>query len=374
MKVVQIITRMDDVGGAQMHVKDLSSHLKKSGHDVFIITGSGVNCHPEIEELQITMITSQYMKRDLKWTSDIKAILEIRKIIKDIQPDLIATHSSKAGIIGRVVGRLLGIPTIFTAHGWSFTEGVSWKKKGFYRLVEKVIGWISTYVITVSEYDRQLALKHKVLPAKKLITIHNGVYDHQKTLSNQSFNDHPNMIMVARFAPPKQQLYLLKALAEIKDIPWHLTFAGDGPLLNQAKEYVEEAQISERVSFLGNRRDVVDLMQEADLFVLISDWEGLPLSILEAMRGSLPIIASDVGGVKETIIHKENGYLVPKDDGKALQKGLLYLLTNRPLRQKMGNVSREIFEEKFKFEEMYEKTFSLYEEMIQVEQLKGESG
>lgn len=369
LRIVQIITRMDDVGGAQIHVRDIVGGLKESGHDVYMITGGKRNMHPSIEQKGISLIFCKHLIRDLSLISDVKAVLEIRKFVKEISPDIIATHSSKAGVIGRIVGYTLRIPTVFTAHGWSYTEGVSTKKRRLYIVIEKVMGWFSNRVITVSEYDKQLALKYKVLPERKMETIHNGVHGTGINVREKNHNKHLNIIMVARFAPPKQQLYLLKVLNQMRHIEWEISFAGDGPELQEAKDYVESVGLGKRVSFLGNREDITDLLQQSDLFVLISDWEGLPLSVLEAMRCGLPIIASDVGGVKEAVVHSENGYLIPKSDGNELLEKLTYILMNRSLSFEMGKKSRQLYEERFTYAEMYSKTVNYYEKMIREKQI-----
>ena len=93
-----------------------------------------------------------------------------------------------------------------------------------------------------------------------------------------------------------------------------MSFAGDGPLLQEAKEFVERENLSDRVLFFGNRDDITELLHKSSIFILLSDWEGLPLSILEAMRCGLPILASDVGGVKEAVYNSENGYVISKND------------------------------------------------------------
>ena len=369
MKIVQIITRMDDVGGAQVHVRDIVGGLKESGHDIYIITGEKRNVHTSIEQNDITLIYCKHLIRNLNIISDIKAVLKIRKLVKEISPDIIATHSSKAGIIGRIAGYTLRIPTIFTAHGWSYTEGVSAKKRRIYILIEKLIGQFSDGVIAVSEYDKQLALKHKVLPERKLETIHNGVHDIGIIKQVKDPDKQLNMIMVARFAPPKQQLQLLKVLNQMQHIQWNISFAGEGPALQEAKDYVKSVGLEKRVSFLGNREDVTDLLHKSDLFVLISDWEGLPLSVLEAMRCGLPIIASDVGGVKEAVIHSENGYLIPKSDGDELLKKLTHLLMDQSLCFDMGKKSRQLYEKKFTYVKMYSETFNYYEKTIQEKQI-----
>lgn len=360
---------MDTVGGAQIHVRDLSVGLAKSGHEVYLVAGGTKNIHSIVEENNVDVIYSQSLIRKLNIKSDIKAVIEIRKILKEIQPDLVATHSSKAGIVGRIAGWTLRIPTVFTAHGWSFTDGIPAQRKRIYKIFEKVIGRISYGVITVSDYDRELAIKHNVLPENKVHTIHNGVHDlhlNEKLFYSEEL---PTIIMVARFAAPKRQLQLLTALNQLRHIQWKMSFAGDGPLLQEAKEFVERVNLSDRVDFLGNRDDITELLQKSSIFALLSDWEGLPLSILEAMRCGLPIIASDVGGVKEAIIQSDNGYLIPKNDINDLLNKLILMLTSpSSVRLKMGDRSRKLYEENFTYEKMYKETLAYYIKIAQTKQ------
>lgn len=370
MKIVQLITRMDTIGGAQIHVKDISVGMKELGHTVILISGSGKNIYNAMDEEGIPHYQSKYLIRNLHVLQDIKAFLELRKILKSMRPDLIASHSSKAGIIGRLAGRSLSIPTVFTAHGWSFTEGVSRKKRIFYMGIEKCIGFVSDGIITVSEYDRKLAKSKKIVSADKLYTIHNGVHEIEHLVQTEQVNSSVMMIMVARFAKPKRQLALLKALQKLQLIDWTLRFAGDGPLLLEAKDFVRKHGLQDRVQFLGNRQDISELLRESDLFILLSDWEGLPLSILEAMRSGLPIIASDVGGVKEAVTHSVNGYLIPKNDEEELLSRLSYLLSDSLLRREMGNESRRLYEEKFTFKQMLNETNRYYNRIIQEKKVK----
>lgn len=364
MKIVQLITRMDTVGGAQVHVRDLSIRLQEDGHAIYLVAGG--EGHPDglLERKQLRPIYCNHLVHRLHVFTDVKAIFEVRKVLKSIQPDLIATHSSKAGIIGRIVGWSLGIPTVFTAHGWSFTDGVPIRKKWLYRWIEKMIGLISKGVITVSAYDKQLAVKYAIVPERKMVAIRNGVHDIEYERRTKSRDGVPVLCMVARFTPQKNQLRLLQVLKQLDEMEWKLYFAGDGPLLPGAKRVAEQKNLDDRVVFLGDREDIDELLRQSDLFVLVSEWEGLPLSILEAMRSGLPIIASDVGGVKEAVVQAENGFVVQKDDVKDLEDKLRLLLEDPVLRQEMGDRSRRLYEEQFTFERMYQDTITFYEKVL----------
>ncbi|MEK3954454.1 glycosyltransferase family 4 protein [Psychrobacillus sp. FSL K6-1464] len=364
MKIVQLITHMYEVGGAQVHVLDLSKRLVVDGNRVSILYGIEKPLADELYVKEIEYIPLKHLIRNMNLVKDLLAFFEIRKTLKQLDPDIVAIHSSKAGILGRIACWTLRIPFVFTAHGWSFTDGVAKKKQAFYRRVEKCIGKISKKVITVCDYDRILALQHQVLSSSKLITIHNGVMDQSQRNVQLVRNDMVKILMVARFDIPKKQLELLHALSQIRELNWYMIFAGEGRQKEQATQYVQEHNFGNKVTFLGNHSNVSELLMDADIFVLTSSWEGLPLSILEAMAHGLPIIASNVGGVKEAVRNSENGFLIEHN----LPELLTTLIENPSLRKSMGKKSREIYEVSFTFERMYSQTYLTYKNLIKLEE------
>lgn len=363
MKILQLITRMDTIGGAQVHVRDISVGLRNLGHDVHLISGIGGNIFGEFEAENIPYIECKELKRDINILSDIKAFWCLRKAIQQIDPDIIAIHSSKAGIIGRLVGKSLRIPTVYTAHGWSFTEGVPIRKKRIYKIIERCIGRITDGVITVSEYDRNLAINEKVIKPDRIETIHNGVKVSELSEVKAPREKITTLIMVARFSPPKKQLTLIRCLANIRK-PYKMLFVGDGPFLENAKNYSRELGLETVITFTGNRRDVENLLISSDIFVLLSDWEGLPISIIEAMGCGMPVIATDIGGISELIKENENGFLIRKHDMDHLQQKIELLLTNPVLRKRMGKQSRRIYETNFTFERMLHRTNDFYFKIV----------
>jgi glycosyltransferase involved in cell wall biosynthesis len=168
------------------------------------------------------------------------------------------------------------------------------------------------------------------------------------------------IVMVARFQEPKDHRTLLAALAQMREEAWTLDLIGDGPLEANVRRLADELGLIERVRFLGQRNDVDEQLAEAQLFLLISRWEGFPLSILEAMRAGLPVIASNVGGCNESVVDGETGFLVRSGDVGSLHDKLMVLVRSAVLRQQMGTAGRKRFTEHFTFHQMFEKTFALY--------------
>nr|WP_297861133.1 glycosyltransferase [Meiothermus sp.] len=170
--------------------------------------------------------------------------------------------------------------------------------------------------------------------------------------------------MVARFAVPKDHGLLLQALADLQEQPWEVELIGDGPMQSLAEEQAARLGIGDRVRFLGARKDVAECLAQAHIFVLASNYEGFPLSILEAMRAGLPVVASNVGGVAEAVIDGETGFLVPRGDVHALRSRLAQLIENPQLRTQMGMAGRARYKAHFTLEQMLEKTLAVYEKVL----------
>jgi glycosyltransferase involved in cell wall biosynthesis len=290
-------------------------------------------------------------------------------LLKKTQPDLVHTHTSKAGILGRIAARACGVPSVFTAHTWSFVEGASWKWKVLGAPCERLVALDGGAIINVSDANRELALKYKIAPAKRLITIHNGVpdlaYEYQERSGPFAKRQQgvPVVIMVARFAPPKDHAMLLDAATRIH-APFRIQFAGDGPTMRETQDGARSLNLLDRVEFLGDRSDIIDLLRKASIFALPTNWEGLPISILEAMRAGLPIVATNVGGVGESVLDGDNGFLTPRGDTAAFAAALERLLTDSDLRARMADASRRMFVQRFTAEQMFRKTFNIYRQAV----------
>ena len=220
----------------------------------------------------------------------------------------------------------------------------------------------------MSEYDRQLALDLGVGDEILLTRIHNGVPDVLPDLrSVGSHGEKVRIVSVARLDAPKDHVLLLDALAMIKELFWELEIVGDGPLTELVQKKVRDLGLTGRVVFSGLCNDVPERLARADMFVLVSGWEGFPLSIIEAMRAQLPVIASNVGGVAESVADGVTGFLVPKGDKAGLADRLMRLLRNAPLRHQMGREGRAVYEREFSFDVMYQRTLGVYQGVLRRE-------
>lgn len=365
IRISYLITRSDTVGGAHVHLLDLACRAQANGHTVEVLVG-GRGLYAELlRDKGLKVVNLRYLVRPIRPHLDTLAVLECWRAFKRFKPDIVHVHSTKAGLVGRIAAKLAGLPVVFTAHGWAFTEGIAEKSRKLAELLEKCAAHFSDAIICVSEYDRQLALRMGVGNALLLTRIHNGVPEisaDQRSI-HQSAGP-PRIICVARLDAQKDHWLLLDALAIAKDLPWVLELIGDGPLTQAVKQKTRDLGLADRVKFSGLCNDVPLRLAASDVFVLASGWEGLPLSILEAMRAGLPVVASDVGGVSESVTDDVTGFLVPKGDKETFADRLMRLLDNAALRRQMGLAGRAAYEREFSFEVMYQRTEQVYEEVL----------
>lgn len=367
MKIVFLITRSDTIGGAHVHVQDLAVACQEDGHDVTVLVGGQ---GPYIELLRsrgLRVETLKHLTRPIHPLRDLLALIELVRAFRLMRPDLAHVHSTKAGLVGRLAAKLVGVPVIFTAHGWAFTEGIAERSRRFALFLERMAARWSKAIICVSDYDRRLALAHGVGSEESLVRVHNGVPDVGGDLRAIGHEGTKlRIVSVARLDVPKDHALLLEALAEVREIPWELELVGDGPLTEAVREKARRLSLDERVHFSGLCNDVPERLARADMFVLVSDWEGLPLSVLEAMRAELPVVASDVGGVAEAVSDEVTGYLVPKGNRQVLAERLRTLLLDGAKRRRMGVQGRARYEKEFAFEIMYRRTMNLYHSVLDI--------
>lgn len=299
------------------------------------------------------------LQRAVDVAQDRRALRTMRALIREVAPDLVHTHSTKAGLLGRIAARLEGVPSVHTAHAWSFSDGQPRRRVIGAVPPEALVGRITTRFIVVSEADRELALRYRVGRDEQIRVVHNGVADHpaRATPSGQP----PTITMVARMAAPKDHALLIDALADVHR-PWRLQLVGDGPDRPALEAQIRARALGDRIELLGTRSDVPELLARSQVATLISKQEGFPLVVLEAMRAGLPVIASDVGGIREALT-AECGSLVGRGDRAALSRAFDRLLADPELRAAQGAAGRARYEEHFTAARMVQKTAAVYDEL-----------
>ncbi len=362
MKILFVLTSSAYVSGPQVHLRDLGSALAARGHQVRIAAGGTGPFSEELDQLGLSYTALRHMVAPIRLWTDLLGVFELVSLMRREKPDLVSVHSSKAGILGRIAARLCGIPALHTAHGWSFTDAIP--GAGRYRTAERMVAPLARKIITVCERDRKLAIDNGVGTEAQLVTIHNGMPDVDAELRADPSVSPPRLVMVSRLVAQKDHATLFQALAKLRDKDWELDLVGTGELQDELEQLAYDLEIAKRVHFLGGRSDVAAILARSQIFLLISKYEGFPRSILEGMRAGLPVIASDVSGVNEAVIHERNGLLTPAGDSQVLARQIETLLSAPERRTVMGREGRAFYEQYFTFDALLEKTCAVYSEIL----------
>lgn len=359
-RVLQIVTKAD-LGGTQVHVLDLLRGLR-SEFEMVLATGERGFFTEQATAIPIECHLLEGLVQQIRPLSDLKALISAVRLIRKVRPDIIHCHTTKAGLIGRLAARLLGIPAIYTVHTWCFTDGTSrsWRLLG--RPCERLAGGWARQIITVSDANRAAGISRHIANPRKFVTIHNGI-DDSPFRSKPGVVGTPRIVMVARFVKQKNHQLLIEAVSRVGH-PLTLTLVGDGPLHEAARRLAVLCPPHVKIELLGERRDVAEILAASHLFVLSTNWEGFPISILEAMRAGLPVIATNVDGVQEAVTDGESGLLVRPRDLASLEGALKKLTTDAELRKRMGSRGRRIYEERFSIAAMLQRTSAVYQETL----------
>jgi glycosyltransferase involved in cell wall biosynthesis len=363
-RIAQVITRSDTIGGAHVHVRDLCLALRQRGHDVTVLVGGNGPFVEELARCGLPFRALPALVRRIHPWHDAAAVLQLRRVLRELRPDLVSTHSSKAGWLGRLAARSLGIPVTYTAHGWAFTPAAGSDGSRLYRIAERMAAPFASRIITVSRFDENLARQHRIGRRGQVITVHNGVVDIAPSMRSSPEKDPPRIVMIARLDAQKDHDTLLRALAQLARLDWTLELLGDGPGESACRELARKLGIEGRIQFSGLQGDVAQRLARSQVLVLFSNYEGLPLSILEGMRAGLPVVASAVGGVSECVQDGGTGILVPPRDVPAGRAALERLLSSPVLRKEMGEAGRTRYEELFTLDRMIDQTLSVYSDAI----------
>ena len=368
MRILYLITK-STTGGAQTHIYELSDYFIRKGNKIAVMSQPGGFLEQEVKKLGAVFFSNRFFSNNLNPFRIFKAIKRIKDVVKEFNPDLVSCHSTAAGFLGRLAIKNK-VLTIFTAHGWSFNPNVSCVKRILAFLCEKIVSSYCSKIICVSQFDKELAIKYKIYPEEKLITIHNGTEIQSKR--EQFFSSlEPKkikMVFVGRLNKQKDPILLVDVfhslLPELKNKA-EISIIGDGPKRKEIGQFINKHNLKDKIKLLGDlsREKVFEILKESHLFVLTSNWEGFPRSILEAMSFGLAVIASDVGGSRESV-SKENGILVKKGDRESLKNALEILLKKPPMIKAMGKRGWEKARDNFSLEKMFIQTEEVYKNLF----------
>lgn len=316
--------------------------------------------------------------RPIDPVQDALALMEIYRWIRRLAPDIVHTHTSKAGLLGRLAARLARVPkVVHTAHGHVFYGHFGRLLTRLFLVIERLADRITDRQVALTRGEGADDLRLKVTRPEKLVTIHSGVdvarfaAAGEENRAARSDFGLPEAVPIVGFVgwliPVKGPEVLLDAMGGV----WAnhpsavLAYVGKGEMETELRQRVRDEGLPDRVCFLGWRNDVARVLPLFDLLVLPSRNEGMGRVLVEAMAAGLPVVASRVGGVPDLVAHGVNGLLVPPGEPPALAAAIGRILGHPDLARRMGESGRRRAS-RFSLETMVEKIDALYQELIPI--------
>ncbi|MBI5239829.1 MAG: glycosyltransferase family 4 protein [Elusimicrobia bacterium] len=366
IKVVHIVTRLD-LGGAQQNTLHTVRTLDAQRFEAVLLCGPGGVLDAEASPRRVFV---ESLVREISPWRDLRAFLELRRLLLKEKPAVVHTHSSKAGILGRLAAWAAGVPVIVhTFHGFGFHEGQGLAVRWLYVLAERLAAAVSTALVFVSRENQRYAKGYGVGKPERYELIRSGVTlsdfparcDAAEKKRSLGLEASARLVLsVGNFKPQKNpEDFLAAARLVARARPdAAFVFVGDGPL--RGKLEAEAGELKPRFVMPGWRRDVAELLAAADVFVLTSLWEGLPRALVEAMKSGVVPVCYATDGVKDLVRSGENGILVPQRDAAALAQRVKDLLGDEALRRRLGAAAAASIGPEFDIDGMVRRQEELY--------------
>ena len=355
-KVVHIITKLE-LGGAQINTIYTYENLDKSKFEPFLISGPGGILTDKVNKKENFFIIHDLV-RQINPIKDLKALFQLRKLMKKIKPDVVHTHSSKAGIIGRMAAFLGRVPVIIhSVHGFSFSPYQSFLKRNFYVTAEKAVSKITSHFVFVSHDDIDIARKKKLVkkngslirsgfPFKKYLKKNKDIKPVRKKYNIKE--DDFVCGIIAPFKPQKGLFHLIEIAEKVlapgktsKNVVFMIT--GDGDLREAIEEKLKEKKIFDHFRLPGFVFDLENAIDVFDLGISTALWEGLPQSLIQLRLKKKAVVASDIPGNREVIKDNQNGFLVDVFDYETFSWKILYMINKDEERERFAGFDGEDF-------------------------------
>lgn len=330
-------------GGVDCYIRMLLKYFDKNKFENILVCSQDFR-REDYKELVSNFEQVEMVRAISK--SDLKAIVEVRKLIKKYNPDIVYAHSSKAGAIARVADIGLKNYCVYNPHGWAFNMRCSNSKKALYTAIEKMAAFFCEKIICISDAEKQSALDKKICREDKLQVIYNGVdiEDYENVVHGAVKRRDLNISedafvvgMVGRISPQKAPDVFVKMAKFIKDeIPTaHFIIVGNGEQEAEIKRYAEDNGFLDSLHITGWVDNPMSYVELFDVACLLSRWEGFGLALTEYMLAGKPIVASNVDAIPNIIRDGKNGFLIEVDDAVGASKAVLRIYEEDGLRDKL---------------------------------------
>jgi glycosyltransferase involved in cell wall biosynthesis len=356
VRVAQVITRF--IAGAGGVALRGALALDPHTYSVTFLTAPGGPLIAEAEAAGFEVVRLSHMRPEISPREEPRALRELMAEMSRGRFDVVHTHSSKAGALGRIAAHRVGVPAIVhTFHGFPFHNFQAWPVRAAYVEIEKRLGRITDQFLAVGGAVAAQAISLKIAPAERIRAIASAIDLDITPLSPASRHaarrlldlpdDAPVVGTVGRLAPQKAPQDLVAAVDAIARSDAYCVWIGDGPERERIQRLIDRRGLSRRFLLLGERHDVARILPAFDVFALASHYEGLPCSIVEAMTCGIPVVATAVNAVPEVVVPGRTGLLVPPGAPRLLGQAIAYLLDHPDEGARMARAAREQLGDRF---------------------------
>ena len=362
-------------GGAAKIILPLGQIAQAEGWEVDVLATDPI-FQQAVKKYGLGLLSLDVIRREIRPVWDLGGLARLTRFLRRERYQIVHTHTSKAGFVGRLAARLAGVPVIVhTAHGFAFHEQSPVPVRRIYTTLERLAARWCDRVISVSEFHRAWAIELGMCTPEQIMAIPNGISDISRSreigiaeLRREmgARQDDLVALRMARLASDKGLEHLIEAAAIMPQTPRRIqvVIAGDGPERDHLEQVAARLRVNDRVKFLGFREDVPDLLAASDMVVLPSLREGLSIAMLEAMAAGKPIVATNIGSQKEVAAHADIARLVPPADGRALSEAIQRLANDEKLMAQLGSNARVVYESRYTEHKMLATYRQLYCDLL----------
>ena len=387
IKIIRIQSRIC-IGGPATHTTLLSSKLGKDKFDTVLVGGGIEKGEADFTEFArnngVKTVIIEEMSRNISLRNDVVSLIKVYKLIQQVKPTIVHTHTAKAGTIGRVAAFLAHVPLIIhTFHGHAFHSYFSPLKSKMFVLIERMLGCITDKIIVISQKQfQEICGQYRIAKADKIQIIPLGLElnkflnDTQKDKHSLEFrtnwgvpSDAILIGIVGRLAPIKNHVMFLEVAQQVlQTAPCNMKLkfmiVGDGELRTDLEDYVTKLGIDKYVIFTGWQTQMKVVYDSLDIVALTSLNEGTPLTLIEAMASGKPVITTNVGGIPDLVTDGYSGILVPPNSPDIFANRLIELLKNKAMRDMLATNGRNVVIQKYHYSRLIRDIEELYEQLL----------
>jgi len=346
-----------------MVITEIARAAAERGDEVAVLTTNPrFQEHLRATAPQVGVVDLDVARRRINPVRDLRDVVRLRRYLKRHRFDVVHTHTSKGGVLGRLAARLAGVRAILhTAHGFAIHERSGWLATRAFVLVERRAARWSHLIVTVSEFHREWAIRLGLCQADKVIAIPNGIRDPGAAPVTSQQAGSAMVLCVSRLEPGKGLEELIAAAARVAaTTPARFLIAGEGSWRGELQHRIDA--VAAPVELLGFRSDVAALMRRAAAVVLPSHREGLPIVALEALATGCAIVASDIGAHRE-VLDGDGGRIIAVGDPVGLAAAITELLADPAEAAALGRRARARFEAEYRVEVMTRRYLAAYDRL-----------